>query len=111
MHFSHHDQNIQALSRALSHVSVSAREVGIYSPHNLCIFSHCGTAKYRDFEQTLCLLKSRFLSFFIVCICVWTLIGASEHEFSRVTEAGVDGGSVLSKTEAGEHGRETHQEC
>ncbi len=44
-------------------------------------------------------------------ICVWTLIGASEQEFSRVTEAGVDGGSVLSKTEAGEHGRETHQEC
>ncbi len=46
-----------------------------------------------------------------MCICVWTLIGASEQEFSRVTEAGVDGGSVLSKTEAGEHGRETHQEC
>lgn len=62
-------------------------------------------------------LRVQFLSFLYlcacvcVCICVWTLIGASEQEFSRVTEAGVDGGSVLSKTEAGEHGRETHQEC
>lgn len=44
-------------------------------------------------------------------VCVWTLIGASEQEFSRVTEAGVDGESVPSKTEAGEHGGQTHQQC
>lgn len=44
-------------------------------------------------------------------VCVWTLIGTSGQEFSRVTEAGVDGGSVLSKTKTGEHGGQTHQHC
>lgn len=51
----------------------------------------------------------------LICLClhvhyifVWTLIGASEQEFSGVTEARIDGGSVLSKTEAGEHGGGTH---
>lgn len=61
----------------------------------------------------------QFLSFASLCacvrvymyICVWTLIGASEQEFSRVAEVGVDGGSVLSNSEAGEHGGETHQHC